>query len=389
MRSLELQDGNWDQWKFGDTDAVMTFSAKVDGKDPDYANSLITFKLARADQSHKLGDYAATAPGYADDSGRLVKLNTSDIKQLEPGTYAVELWLSNKQTQKDAVYPSDSFVFFTIDENTMGISDIANISTMTLQAVYADLLDKIKAFKTGPAGPAGKDGLNGKDGLPGKDGEPGKDGKDGINGKDGAPGKDGIDGKNGKDAVQPIFKIGKVTRLNSDQAPTFAMTQDKDNPALWTVDAGLPSGFDGHDGKNGKDAVQPKFNISVTTLDAVKDATATVTASTDLTTYNVVIGIPKGKDGKDGITPMIGSNGNWFLGDKDTGLPSRGPQGLPGKNGTDGKDGKTPVKGTDYWTNADKQAIQAEDQKYIDSKVTDAYTKAKTDIEKLIENGKW
>ena len=79
-------------------------------------------------------------------------------------------------------------------------------------------------------------------------------------------------------------------------------------------------------------------------------------------------------------------------------------QGLPGKNGENGKDGKdgkdgaqgapgqpgkTPVKGTDYWTDADKQAIQAEDQKYIDSKVSDAYAKAKTDIEDLIENGKW
>lgn len=31
-----------------------------------------------------------------------------------------------------------------------------------------------------------------------------------------------------------------------------------------------------------------------------------------------------------GITPTIGENGNWFLGDLDTGLPSKGPQGEPG-----------------------------------------------------------
>lgn len=31
-----------------------------------------------------------------------------------------------------------------------------------------------------------------------------------------------------------------------------------------------------------------------------------------------------GKPGKDGITPTIGENGNWFLGDEDTGKPSRG-----------------------------------------------------------------
>ena len=47
-------------------------------------------------------------------------------------------------------------------------------------------------------------------------------------------------------------------------------------------------------------------------------------------------------DGADGITPTIGENGNWYLGDTDTGKPSRGD---------------TPQKGTDYWTAADQQSI--------------------------------
>lgn len=34
-----------------------------------------------------------------------------------------------------------------------------------------------------------------------------------------------------------------------------------------------------------------------------------------------------GADGKDGITPAIGENGNWYLGDTDTGKPSRGADG--------------------------------------------------------------
>lgn len=55
-----------------------------------------------------------------------------------------------------------------------------------------------------------------------------------------------------------------------------------------------------------------------------------------------------GQDGKDGITPTIGENGNWYLGDEDTGKPSRGatgPQGATGPAGQDGapgKDGVTP-----------------------------------------------
>lgn len=67
-----------------------------------------------------------------------------------------------------------------------------------------------------------------------------------------------------------------------------------------------------------------------------------------------------GTDGKDGITPTIGANGNWYLDTTDTGKPSRGEKGDKGADGTNGKDGingKTPVKGTDYWTEADKAEI--------------------------------
>ena len=68
----------------------------------------------------------------------------------------------------------------------------------------------------------------------------------------------------------------------------------------------------------------------------------------------------KGDKGADGITPTIGTNGNWYLGTTDTGKPSRGEKGDKGADGTNGKDGingKTPVKGTDYWTEADKAEI--------------------------------
>lgn len=43
-----------------------------------------------------------------------------------------------------------------------------------------------------------------------------------------------------------------------------------------------------------------------------------------------------GSPGKDGLTPHIGDNGNWYLGDEDTGKPSRG---APGAKGDPGKDG--------------------------------------------------
>ena len=61
-----------------------------------------------------------------------------------------------------------------------------------------------------------------------------------------------------------------------------------------------------------------------------------------------------GQDGKDGITPTIGANGNWYLGDEDTGKPSRGAtgpagtDGAPGKDGSPGKDGAPGADGTTF-----------------------------------------
>lgn len=52
-----------------------------------------------------------------------------------------------------------------------------------------------------------------------------------------------------------------------------------------------------------------------------------------------------GATGADGITPHVGSNGNWFIGDNDTGIPATGPAGF------------SPARGTDYWTNADKEEM--------------------------------
>lgn len=79
-----------------------------------------------------------------------------------------------------------------------------------------------------------------------------------------------------------------------------------------------------------------------------------------------------GAKGADGITPHIGDNGNWYVGNTDTSKPSRGatgakgdagatgPAGAPGKDGEKGDPGtpgKTPIRGADYWTAADKQEI--------------------------------
>jgi len=44
----------------------------------------------------------------------------------------------------------------------------------------------------------------------------------------------------------------------------------------------------------------------------------------------------KGEPGKDGLTPFIGNNGNWWIGGLDTGVKAAGQQGIPGTNGING-----------------------------------------------------
>lgn len=90
----------------------------------------------------------------------------------------------------------------------------------------------------------------------------------------------------------------------------------------------------------------------------------------------VVVGLP----GPPGISPHIGTNGNWFIGENDTGVPATGPASppIPGgkagqylrkKSDADGDiewaDSFIPVKGKDYWTDADKMEIKS----YVDEAI--------------------
>ena len=53
----------------------------------------------------------------------------------------------------------------------------------------------------------------------------------------------------------------------------------------------------------------------------------------------------KGEKGDDGITPHIGSNNNWFIGDTDTGILAKGTNGKDGQNGKDGANGENGADG--------------------------------------------
>lgn len=60
----------------------------------------------------------------------------------------------------------------------------------------------------------------------------------------------------------------------------------------------------------------------------------------------------QGQKGDNGLTPTIGENGNWFLGEEDTGMPSRGEQGEQGIQGEKGEQGPQGEAGTDVVVSA-------------------------------------
>ena len=65
----------------------------------------------------------------------------------------------------------------------------------------------------------------------------------------------------------------------------------------------------------------------------------------------------KGAKGDNGITPHIGDNGNWYIGTTDTGISAKGVKGDPGENGKDGDSGvfvsetesATPPESANVW----------------------------------------
>ena len=92
----------------------------------------------------------------------------------------------------------------------------------------------------------------------------------------------------------------------------------------------------------------PNINIgTVNNLEpgSVPYVTQTGTAENPILTFGLVKG-EKGDTGEQGLQGPKGDKG-------DTG--EQGPQGIQGETGATGPQGDTPVKGTDYWTAADKE----------------------------------
>jgi len=218
--------------------------------------------------------------------------------------------------------------------------------------------------KDGMNGVNGADGQNGKDGKDGSNGTDGKNGINGTNGKDGMNGVDGTDGQNGIDGKDGVNGKDGMNAKNIEVQRAETHIQWRYEGGEWQnlvaiADIEGPAGQNGTDGANGK---TPEFRVNENALQwryvgdeiwlNLYDLTALKGADgrdgvdgkdgingKDGTAGKDGTNGQNGRDGKDGKTPFIGENGNWWIGEIDTGVKAAGVDGTDGEKGEKGEKG--------------------------------------------------
>lgn len=225
---------------------------------------------------------------------------------------------------------------------------------------------------TGPQGPAGPQGVSGEKGDKGDAGDKGDTGASGfspiitiddtVTGQHTVSIEDAthtdsftvLDGKDGQKGIDGISPTVSITPTTDGQHIVITDAQGDHSFDLTNGEIGPqgPSGEPGKDGTDGKDGKMPLLQIDATNAhwqvsyddgQVWQDVPNTPVAS--------------GVDGKDGITPHIGENNHWYIGEEDTGVSATGPQGPEGDTGEPGKDGKdgiSPIVSTEQITGGNR-----------------------------------
>lgn len=198
--------------------------------------------------------------------------------------------------------------------------------------------------------------------VKGDKGEPGQQGRQGIQGIQGEKGNDGYpfliykeyDSLNEFDSadfpeIGLMFMIKEngatefpVYRYTGQAASSYSFITNLSGNEAIKGDKGDP-GEDGEQGIPGQDGADgttytPAIG-TVTAVEPTQNASASVTVNEATKTASFNFNIPKGGkgdkgdngtdgiNGQDGITPHIGSNKNWFIGNIDTGVLAEGKDG--------------------------------------------------------------
>lgn len=307
-------------------------------------------------------------------------------------------------------YTDDTTSIFTVyngangadGENGIGADGFSPIATVTEinDGAIITITDKSgTTTATIKNGKDGEDGAQGEKGDKGDPGEVGAVGPMGPTGKDGAPGKTAyeyakdagytktesdfasklaeenytkeevdnliassiatadhlqrivIDNSlnidvNAEGAENFIYMVPKSEELSEDHYDEFMVINGKiEKVGDWAIDLTDYAQKDEIPSKTSELINDSNFIDETKISEAINDALAQAKESGEFDGADGQDGSP----GADGVAPHVGSNGNWFIGDNDTGIPATGPAGDQGLPGTPGEDGKDGISATHSW----------------------------------------
>lgn len=174
MKQLNLLNQST-SFKVNDTGTIIPFNAFED-KQPFEAtkNDTSVFRIKNEMGFLKAVDATTGVGGY------IFQLNTKDLVGLVPGTYEIELVVTNSQTNEELIFPDTGFCSFTINESALTITG-TQIPTMSLDSfkqqlqqyvqgqadsklssIKSDFASYVSTIKEGPTGPQGAPGADGK-----------------------------------------------------------------------------------------------------------------------------------------------------------------------------------------------------------------------------------
>ena len=173
MKRLNLLDQST-SFKVNDTGTIIPFNAYEDNE-PFGAtqNDTPVFRIKNGMGFLKAVNATTAVGGY------IFQLNTKDLVGLVPGTYEIELSITNNKDNEESIFPDTGFCSFTINESALTVTG-TQIPTMSLDsfkqqlqqyvqiqtngkldAIKSDFETYVNSVKQGPQGeqgPAGKDG---------------------------------------------------------------------------------------------------------------------------------------------------------------------------------------------------------------------------------------
>lgn len=219
---MTLFDIAYDDFKREDTTNVIAITLYTDDRQPIVPNASHTWKAKVSKEDKYVGEYPVTI------SGNTIKLSSSNLTRLPNGDYGLELW--ETYNGSTTIYPSAGVMEFRVHRNandTLGTVD----PTTDINGIIDDLHKagqniKVVATNTLPAGSKAsvtQSIANGENQLT-------------FN----IP--QGIQGEQGNVGPAPTLKVGTVTKLNPDQAPTANLSGGNGS---YTLNLGIPQGVQG------------------------------------------------------------------------------------------------------------------------------------------------